>query len=194
MKRQIRRGVFETNSSSTHSIAIPKQCTKTNYMSFNIGEFGWGWDEVDPADYLYTAIYELSETEDEAKEKIERLESILKENGVDYKLGKVKAHTWHSEYSDRDFYSLDDGYIDHAGELKELVDELLNDGDKLIRFISGGLVFTGNDNSDTEQRCFINRDEEFLEDYDWNTKTTEQIKNPYYMSNHEDYEWYWKGN
>ena len=67
-------------------------------------------------------------------------------------------------------------------------------GDKLIRFISGGLVFTGNDNSDTEQRCFINRDEEFLEDYDWNTETTEQIKNPYYMSNHEDYEWYWKGN
>lgn len=194
MKRQIRRGVFETNSSSTHSIAIPKQCAKTNYASFNIGEFSWGWDEVDPADYLYTAIYGLSETEDEAKEKIERLESILKENGVDYKLGKVKAHTWHSEYLDRDFYSLDDGYIDHAGELKELVDELLNNGDKLIRFISGGLVFTGNDNSDTEQRCFINRDEEFLEDYDWNTKTTEQIKNPYYMSNHEDYEWYWKGN
>ena len=78
--------------------------------------------------------------------------------------------------------------------ISALVDELLNDGDKLIRFISGGLVFTGNDNSDTEQRCFINRDEEFLEDYDWNTKTTEQIKNPYYMSNHEDYEWYWKGN
>ena len=72
MKRQIRRGVFETNSSSTHSIAIPKRCTKTNYMSFNIGEFGWGWDEVDPADYLYTAIYELAETEDEAKEKIEK--------------------------------------------------------------------------------------------------------------------------
>ena len=194
MKRQIRSGVFETNSSSTHSIAIPKQCTKTNYMSFNIGEFGWGWDEVDPADYLYTAIYELSETEGEAKEKIEKLESILKENGIDYKLGKVKAHTWHSECSDRDFYSLDDGYIDHAYELRELVDGLLNDGDKLIRFISGGLVFTGNDNSDTEQRCFINRDEEFLEDYDWSTKTTEQIKNPYFMSNHEDYEWYWKGN
>ena len=35
---------------------------------------------------------------------------------------------------------------------------------------------------------------EFLEDYDWSTKTTEQIKNPYYMSNHKDYDWYWKGN
>ena len=194
MKRQIRRGVFETNSSSTHSIAIPKKCNSVSYMSFDIGEFGWDWEEVDPADYLYTAIYELSETEDEAKEKIEKLENILKENGIDYKLGKVKAHTWHSECSDRDFYSLDDGYIDHAYELRELVDGLLNDGDKLIRFISGGLVFTGNDNSDTEQRCFTNRDEEFLEDYDWSTETTEQIKNPYFMSNHEDYEWYWKGN
>jgi hypothetical protein len=122
------------------------------------------------------------------------LENILKENGIDYKLGKVKIHTWHSEYSNRDVYSLDNGYVDHVYELKELVDELLNDGDKLIRFISGGLVFTGNDNSNTEERCFIERNEEYLDDYDWDTKTTKQIKNPYYMSDHEDYEWYWKGN
>lgn len=192
--KQIRRNVFETNSSSTHSIAIPKKCDQVGYMSFHIGEFGWGWDEVDAADYLYTAIYDLSETEDEVKEKIERLESILKENGINYELGEVKLHTWYSEYSNRDIYSLDNGHVDHVYELKELVDELLNDGDKLIRFISGGLVFTGNDNSDTEERCFINRNKEFLEDYDWNTGTTEQIKNPYFMSNHEDYEWYWKGN
>ena len=34
MKRQIRTGVFETNSSSTHSIAIPKKCEKADYMFF----------------------------------------------------------------------------------------------------------------------------------------------------------------
>ena len=92
------------------------------------------------------------------------------------------------------FLCLDDGYIDHAYNLKELVEELLNDADKLIRFLSGGLVFTGNDNSNTEERCFINRDEEYLDDYDWRTGEKFKVKNPYYMSNHEDYEWYWKGN
>ena len=194
MKRQIRIGVFETNSSSMHSIAIPKKCNPACYMSFDIGEFGWEWDEADPANYLYTAIYALSNSEDEANEKLEKLKNILDEHNIDYHFGQVKIHSEHDDDYDDDYFYLDDGYIDHAYELREFVDELLNDGDKLIRFISGGLVFTGNDNSYTEQRCFIYRYKEFLEDYDWNTKTTEQIKNPYYMSNHEDYEWYWKGN
>lgn len=39
--KTIRSNVFETNSSSTHSIAIPKNCSETNYISFHIGEFGW---------------------------------------------------------------------------------------------------------------------------------------------------------
>lgn len=31
-------------------------------------------------------------------------------------------------------------------------------------------------------------------DYDWRTKTESKIKNPYYMADHNDYDWYWKGN
>ena len=58
--RQIRNGVFETNSSSTHSIAIPRSCNNINYISFHIGEFGWEWEEANPADYFYTAIYSTS--------------------------------------------------------------------------------------------------------------------------------------
>ena len=54
--KTIRSNVFETNSSSTHSIAIPKNCEATNFISFHVGDFGWGWEEVDPADYFYTAI------------------------------------------------------------------------------------------------------------------------------------------
>lgn len=192
--RQIRSSVFETNSSSTHSIAVPRSCSNSNYISFNIGEFGWTWDEVDPADYFYTAIYTTSETEEEVKEKIEKLKDILDDYGIEYHFGKANAHTWHSDWSNKDYYSLDDGYIDHGYELKDFVDELLDNGDKLVRFLSCGLVFTGNDNSNTEERCFINRDEEFFEDYDFRSRTSSQIKNPYYMSNHDDYEWYWKGN
>ena len=192
--RQIRNGVFETNSSSTHSIAIPKSCDNVNYISFHIDEFGWEWREADPEDYFYTAIYETSNSASEVEEKIERLKSILDSHGIGYRFGEVEYHIWHSDYANKDYLSLDYGYIDHGNELKEFVDELLDDGNKLVRFLSMGLVFTGNDNSDAEERCFIERDQEFLDDYDWHTRQEFKIKNPYYMSNHEDYDWYWKGN
>ena len=59
MKRQIRSSVFETNSSSTHSIAISKaHVVAGKYISFRIGEFGWENGCADTADYLYTAILE----------------------------------------------------------------------------------------------------------------------------------------
>lgn len=191
---QIRTGVFETNSSSTHSIAIPRNCGTIDGVYFRTGEFGWGWEEVDPADYFYTAIYVVSETEEEAQARLEKLKNILNENGIWYKFGKVETHVWHNEYSGHDYFGLDNGYIDHGYELKDFVDELLNDDAKLVRFLSGGLVFTGNDNSDTEERCFIERNEEYLEKYDWDTKKYYPIKNPYYMSDCDNYEWYYKGN
>ena len=187
---QVRSSVFETNSSSTHSIAIPRSCFPTDYVSFRTDDFGWGFEEVDAADYFYTAIYETSETEAEVNRKIERLKDILNENGISYKLKKPKTHS--STYDNKNYFYLDDDYIDHGGELKEFVDELLNDGDKLVRFLSGGLVFTGNDNSDNDG--FISRNEEFIEHYDWHAKKCYREKNEYYMSNHEDYEWYYKGN
>ena len=190
MKRQIRSGVFETNSSSVHSIAIPRNCSPVDYVSFRTDDFGWGFEEVDAADYFYTAIYETSATEAEANEKIERLKNILNEHGIVYKLRTPDTHT--STYDNKDYFYLDDGYIDHGGELKDFVDELFDNEDKLIRFISGGLVFTGNDNSD--DNGFLHRDDEFVEDYDWQTKTTTQYKNSYYMRDFDAYEWYYKGN
>ena len=192
--KQIRHHVFETNSSSTHSIAIPKNDVRPNYISFNVDEFGWSFNEVDAANYFYTAIYETSDTKEEVNEKIEKLKDILDAYDVEYDLKEARAHTWHSDYSNNDYFSLDDGYIDHGYALREFVDELINNGDKLMRFLGGGLVFTGNDNADAEERCFIERDQEFLDDYDWRTRESFKIKNPYYMENHEDYEWYWKGN
>lgn len=65
MKRQIRKSVFETNSSSTHAICITKK--KDNYkipkhIDFEFGEFGWEHDEYsDPEtklSYLVTMIGE----------------------------------------------------------------------------------------------------------------------------------------
>ena len=183
---QVRKGVFETNSSSTHSIAIPRSCSSTiSGIYFQIGEFGWEWESVDPADYFYTALHETSETMAELEEKLERLKDILMDYDIEYDFAYVSCE-------EKNGWLSHDGYINHGYELKDLVDELLNDGDKLVRFLSGGLVFTGNDNSDSNG--FIARNEEFLEDYDWKSKTYFKSKNPYYMSNCDDYEWYYKGN
>ncbi len=192
--KQIRKNVFETNSSSTHSIAIPKKCNQPNYVSFSIGEFGWGWEEADAADYFYTAIYVTSDTEKEAEEKINRLKNILDSNNIEYDFGYVDCHEWTSDYNGHKYLSLDNGYIDHGYELNDFVEELLNDEDKLLRFLNCGLVFTGNDNSNTDERCFIERNEKYLDDYDWETRQSFKVKNPYYMSDHEDYDWYYKGN
>lgn len=191
--KTIRSNVFETNSSSTHSIAIPKNCSEINNISFYIGEFGWEWGEADPADYFYTAIYETSNTASEVAEKLEKLTDILDAHDIKYHFGEARTHIWNSD-NGIDYISLDNGYIDHGGELRAFVDELLNDGDKLIRFLSEGLVFTGNDNCDTEQRGFVERDTKDFEDYDWHTKMTSKIENPYYMEDYNNYEWYWKGN
>ena len=188
--KQVRHSVFETNSSSTHSIAIPRDGGTPTYISFNIGEFGWAFEEVDAADYFYTAIFATSDTLEEAEEKISRLKDILYDYDIEYDFGEVEF----KPYDGYDGYYLDNGWIDHGFELKDFVNELLENDSKLIRFLSGGLVFTGNDNSDTEERCFINRDEEYLDDYDYKSRTSFKVKNPYYMKNHDDYEWYWKGN
>ena len=64
MQTQIRRGVFETNSSSVHSISIIKDDFKGSLpKKFTIdcnGEFGWEVDTYDcpisKAAYLYQAI------------------------------------------------------------------------------------------------------------------------------------------
>lgn len=190
---QVRHGVFETNSSSTHSIAVPKVASVPKRLTFRVGEFGWEFDSVSPTDYFYTALYAIATDRADAEDKVERLRSILESNNIEYDFGEVSGQT----YSDEQFgswFSLSYGYIDHGGELADFVEELLNDEDKLLRFLSAGLVFTGNDNSSTEQRCFINRDRKVLTSYDWRNNKDIQIENPYYMEDHEDYDWYYKGN
>ena len=59
---QIRRNVFETNSSSMHSLAVPQDYNTYNIkkkkINFHLGSYGRPCKPVkaNPADYLYTAI------------------------------------------------------------------------------------------------------------------------------------------
>ena len=66
MKRQIRRGVFETNSSSTHSLTI---CLKSDYDKWNNGNVflfkgsGWCYSD-DKVIYLCVVVGKLKQLVD----------------------------------------------------------------------------------------------------------------------------------
>lgn len=179
MKRQIRNNVFETNSSSTHSIAISKKPVVIGKsIHFGIGEFGWENDCVDTADYLYTAILE----QDNRDDLLNRLKEILNSYSIEYEFDEP---LWRqSSYGNYLGY----GYIDHSYELREFLDTILSDEDLLMRYLFGDSnVYTGNDNQDPcPNGCDI-ADEEY---YDWGSN--KMVINPYHDP--ENYDYFYKGN
>lgn len=61
--RQVRQNVFETNSSSTHSICVTKNNildNKVDEIYFRLDEFGWEYSILSTVDekaaYLYTGL------------------------------------------------------------------------------------------------------------------------------------------
>lgn len=177
--KQIRKGVFETNSSSTHSICISKKPVKTgSYVYFGIGEYGWENGCVDIADYLYTAILEM----DDSKELLDKLKKILDNHSIEYEFEKpIYSNSGYLEY----------GYIDHSYETREFIDAVLSDEDMLMRCLFGdSAVYTGNDNQDDDPSgCNI------ADEYIWTENEDGEYverKNPYYDPEHYDY--FRKGN
>lgn len=170
----IRRNTFETNSSSTHSLAIPKNAVNKTTIVLQEDDFGWEFDEGDPASYIYTWLCEYG-----SKQDSDRFFDILKRNNIEYIIRKNR----------KDYYG-----IDHGDRLENFVQMLLSDEDKLIRFLCGGKVYTGNDNcSSDEYPDFFVWIKEF-EDYDMRLKKWVKKKNPNYQTWTEDYEWFEKGN
>lgn len=170
---QIRKGVFETNSSSTHSICISKwPAAWPKKIVFTLGEYGWPFDHVcDTASYLYTGICDLYE---DGTEYLERLKAILEKNGVEYEFENPEDSGW--------------WYLDHGCELVPLIEELLNNEDMLCRFLCGdSCVYTGNDNSGDES-CMCWAAEEVV----WDEGREEYVPNPNH--NEDRYEYFFKGN
>ena len=179
MKRQIRRGVFETNSSSTHSICISKAPVKPrDCIYFGIGEYGWENDCVDTIDYLYTAILCMHDAEDLLK----RLKNILDNHSIEYEFEEPI-------YSEHGY--LDNGYIDHSYDTREFIDAVLLDEDMLMRCLFGAdsCVYTGNDNQNCNPAGCNIADETIWEYKDG--KCIER-KNPYHDP--ENYDYFFKSN
>ena len=182
MKRQIRSSVFETNSSSTHSIAISKKpVVISKSIHFGIGEFGWENGCADTADYLYTAIL----VQDEYNELLDKLKEILDKYSIEYSFEEPEWHK--SSYNDSDIW-LEYGYVDHSYELREFIFTILDDENLLMRYLFGdSYVYTGNDNQDDRPSGCNIACEEY---YDYGSD--KMVKNPYHDS--ENYDYFYKGN
>lgn len=180
--KQVRANVFETNSSSTHSICISKTpvVAEGQFVKFGFDEYGWGDECVtDTASYLHTAIYEVYD-KITAAEKIQMLKDILTSHGVKCAFEKPK---W-----DKNYGWFESGYVDHGYELREFVEAVLNDYNLLMRLLFGdSCIYTGNDNSsDYDSMCWSAK--EYTYDYDARC----QIPNPNHDPEHYDY--FFKGN
>jgi len=145
MKTQIRNNVFETNSSSVHTITISNTSPQgiDNYIFFDRGQYGWEWEIYnscqDKANYLYECMIDLFYHNNSLKEKCNRIREELALYNVGCDFVEVNGD------------NIFDGYVDHGGQNKELVNYLLDNPDKLIDYLFNdtSYIATGNDNVDS---------------------------------------------
>lgn len=174
--RQIRNNVFETNSSSTHSVSVSYK--NSNYYSndcledhidyndnkvhVNFGEFGWEMASYDhPYEKLQYIVTMLVETEGRNILSVDDLFETegfkLINDAVAYYCNcngiciddemKMKYYEWDGK---KHFYLDHEGYIDHQShENYKCVQDFLDDyGVSAEKFIfdNGVCVITDNDN------------------------------------------------
>lgn len=147
MVKKIRQNVFETNSSSTHSITISNEGPLINDGSIEPdengivwlygGQFGWGYDvfkdNLTKANYCATWIGIYSYYDD--NDRFEKLEKAIKSVIEDCLMVKIDINS--EDYS---------SYIDHQS-IDELPDNLYSTSD-YINFIfnPNSVLIIDNDN------------------------------------------------
>ena len=144
----IRKNIFETNSSSTHAICISKN---NNYnipttLNFTFGEFGWEnkfiYDTEELASYLYTGMYHRYNGDEKL---IEKFKNYLYET-----LGKYGCECSFEEPSESKYGWMDSGYVDHAEDLDDFLNSFNKSEKRLLRYLFSpdSFIITGNDNED----------------------------------------------
>lgn len=155
--KKIRENVFETNSSSTHSICIAKnaELTMPKELHFDFGEFGWECDTLrsvgEKSSYLYTGLIA-----NKRKDDADKIIQLLKHKGIEVTaeepIYENRSYT-NSEGKLVEYTSSKNtGYVDHSNELGGFLDAIVSDEEKLLRFLFSDLSFiiTGNDNDDSD--------------------------------------------
>lgn len=141
--KAIRNNVFETNSSSTHTIIIPKEYREKEEMEpqkfkAHLEEFGWENDRKrNLLNYIYTGLIYIYG--DDYKKYTNKIDKMLKPYNIEITWAEPKKDEW-------GYYS---GYVDHGYELEKFYNDLFTDADLLVDAILNGYVNTGNDNDET---------------------------------------------
>lgn len=150
---QKRSCVFETNSSSTHTICITSDRRDINViptsLRFKLGDFNWQIETYDTpeakASYLYTSIFLLFDQK-KANEIKNKLFDMLWEEGCKATFEKPS----YEEFMGHKY--LEHGNIDHCGEDDHLkfVEAVIGNKHRLLRYLFSdkSFVWTGNDNED----------------------------------------------
>lgn len=142
----IRKGLFETNSSSTHAICIGKDnhdLVIPSKLTFQVGEFGWEneiyYDVTTLASYLYTALTEYYSGKELTKH-INHIYTLLGHNGCKATFIEPTVDEW----------GFADGYIDHSEELGDFLNKVLSSDKALLRYLFSpdSFIITGNDNEE----------------------------------------------
>lgn len=164
--KQIRHGVFETNSSSTHAICIAKNNLSNplpKELYFDFDEYGWEWDLLslpdEKASYLHTGIYAYySCYHEKIKDAIQFIRDTLAEYDIRAYFKNPKYITYKNGNQTNSYF--DSGYVDHSEELSEFLEDVLSDKQMLMNYLFGdhSFVQTGNDNSDEQVDITVDYD------------------------------------
>jgi hypothetical protein len=159
--KQIRKGCFETNSSSVHAICINKGDFNTicsyyenTEIEFDFGDFGWECDKYqtpnEKARYLWTALNDIYCTADwldkdiltENKNELQKYKNLIKEKLNKYNISCTFVEADHEH----------NGYVDHATELDSWIDMLFSDDNYFYNYLFNvdSYVETGNDNAEMD--------------------------------------------
>lgn len=153
---QIRQGVFETNSSSTHSIIINYSDTFDDIPNISAikatgDEFGWENESYNDfytkLNYIITYLFGSCESEEDYnkiknKKEYKLLVEVLKtETGIDLYVPSIIEAKENAQYN-FDYY----GYIDHQS--CDVAEEVFKSYQDLSCFLfnSSSILYTGNDN------------------------------------------------
>ena len=143
--KQIRNGIFETNSSSTHAICITDYGLSVidipETLKAECCEYGWEnavlTSPAEKLSYLYAAIYDLYDEYDRNK-MLNDIYHTLLSMGCECEFDEPEKGYW--------------GYaeigIDHAYDLRDFVNAVMHSESRLKRYLFSpdSYVVTGNDN------------------------------------------------
>jgi hypothetical protein len=159
MTKQIRKNVFETNSSSSHSLTLSASdivaqpfeahVLRAGVLTLEKGEFGWTWERFYQAErkaaYLFTQIFHDDIPEGEAESVTKALREQSRQ--FDMLCRVIEEHTGVKVLATPG----SEGYVDHDSDHVGM--DLFHSEEKLRQFLFSPESFleTGNDNSPPDQ-------------------------------------------